>query len=223
MRKFVVITAGGSGARMNSDLPKQFIEIAGKPLLFYTIDAFFDYSPEIELVLVLPDQYISYWENLCKKYTYNCKILVTTGGPTRFQSVKSGLKLVPNGALVAIHDSVRPLVSKKTIESVFYFADKYGNAVPTVEVYDSLRITDHALSKPLPRNMVRIVQTPQCFKSDLIKDAYNQNFHENFTDDATVLESKGYDIRLVEGNRENIKITTPEDIAYAKALLAGSN
>jgi 2-C-methyl-D-erythritol 4-phosphate cytidylyltransferase len=223
MRKFVVITAGGSGARMNSDLPKQFIEIAGKPLLFHTIDAFVDYAPDIELVLVLSDQYVSYWENLCKKYKYSFKHLVTTGGPTRFQSVKSGLNLVPNGALVAIHDSVRPLVSKKTIESVFYFAEKYGNAVPAVEVFDSLRITDHALSKPLLRDKVRIVQTPQCFKSDLIKDAYNQNFHENFTDDATVLESKGHGVRLVEGNRENIKITAPEDFIYAQALLKGTN
>ncbi len=219
MRKFAVITAGGSGSRMNLSLPKQFVDIAGKPLLLHTIKAFLNYDPTVELVVVLPELFISLWEKICAEHKFTHKHTLAIGGPTRFHSVKSGIKNVPEGVLVAIHDGARPLVSKKTIENTFKFAEKYGNAVAAIEVTDSLRTKDHAISKPLPRHQVRIVQTPQCFNSDLIKEAYNQNFREDFTDDATVLESMGYTIRLVEGNKENIKVTTTEDLVYAEALL----
>lgn len=219
MRKFAVIAAGGSGARMNLDLPKQFVEIAGKPVIFHTIEAFLNYDRNVELVVVLSESFFPFWEKLCMELNFTHQHTLAIGGPTRFHSVKSGLKHVPNGVLVAIHDGARPLVSKKTIQNSFFFAEKYGNAIAAIEVFDSLRIKDHALSKPLSRTHVRIVQTPQCFKSDLIKDAYNQNYHEEFTDDATVLETKGHTIRLVEGNKENIKVTTKEDLVYANALL----
>ncbi len=219
MRKFAVIAAGGSGARMNLDLPKQFVVIDKKPLLMHSIEAFLHYDPYIELVVVLPEAFFSLWEKACKESNFTHKHTLAIGGPTRFHSVKSGLKHIPSGVLVAIHDGARPLVSKTTIQNTFFFAEKYGNAIAAIEVSDSLRIKDHALSKPLPRRQVRIVQTPQCFKSDLIKDAYNQNYHEDYTDDATVLESKGHTIRLVEGNKENIKVTTQEDLVYASALL----
>ena len=223
MRRFVVITAGGSGSRMNLDIPKQFVEIAGKPLIIHTFEAFLKFDADLEFVLVLPEKHIEYWKTICDGYDFKHKHYIAIGGPTRFHSVKSGLKHVPIDALVAIHDGARPLVSQKTIESAFFFAEKYGNAIAAIEASDSLRITDHALSKPLPRSKVRMVQTPQCFKSTLIKDAYNQNYHEEYTDDATVLESKGHTIRLIEGNKENIKITTPEDLVYAEALLAIDN
>ncbi len=219
MRRFVLISAGGSGTRMKTDLPKQFLEIAGKPLLIHTFEAFMQVDPSFEFVLVLPENTFDYWRKCCLEHQFRQPYLLASSGPTRFHSVKSGLRLVPNDALVAIHDGVRPLVSTRVILEVFQTAEKLGNAVPAIPVNESLRITDHAHSQPLAREKVRIVQTPQCFRADLIKKAYNRNFDESFTDDATLLEVDGHRINLVEGNRENLKITTPADLKIAAALL----
>jgi len=219
MRRFVLITAGGSGKRMRSELPKQFLEIAGKPLLMHAFEAFMRFDPNLEYILVMPETYQEYWRKLCLKHNFSQPHKTAFSGPTRFHSVKSGLNLVPNNSLVAIHDGVRPLVATQVIEQVFYLAEKFGNAIPVVGINESLRITEHALNRPLSRENVRIVQTPQCFKSDLIKKAYNRNYKEDFTDDATLFETDGHRIFLVDGNPENIKITTQADLKIAAALL----
>ncbi len=220
MRRFVLITAGGSGQRMKTDLPKQFLEIAGKPLLMHTFEVFLRFDQALEFVLVLPENTFDFWKESCLKHNFRQPHQLAPSGPTRFHSVKSGLRLVPNDALVAIHDGVRPLVSVEVIERVFHLAQKMGNAVPSVAVNESLRLTDHALSKPLSRDKVRMIQTPQCFRADLIKKAYNRNYDETFTDEATLFEADGHRIHLTEGNRENIKITTPADLKIAAALIA---
>lgn len=219
MRRYVLITAGGSGTRMHSELPKQFLEIAQKPVLMHVFEAFMRFDPNLEYVLVLPETHQQYWKKLCVTHHFNQPHQIAFSGPTRFHSVKSGLNLVPDNSLVAIHDGVRPLVSTKVIEKVFYLAEKFGNAIPVVAINESLRITEHALNRPLSRENIRIVQTPQCFKSDLIKKAYNRNYKEEFTDDATLFETDGHRIYLVDGNPENIKITSPADLKIAAALL----
>lgn len=220
MRRFVLITAGGSGKRMKTDLPKQFIEIAGKPVLMHTFEAFLRFDPALEFVLVLPESTFDYWKESCLKHRFRQSHQLASSGPTRFHSVKSGLRLVPDDALVAIHDGVRPLVSVEVIERVFLLAEKMGNGVPGITVHESLRLIDHALSKPLSREKVRMIQTPQCFRADLIKKAYNRNYNEAYTDEATLFEADGHRINLTEGNRENIKITTPADLKIAAALLS---
>ncbi len=217
--KYVIITAGGIGVRMNAPLPKQFIAINGRPILMHTIDAFIRYQYSINIILVLPATQISFWEQLCSGQSFHHPVKIVQGGPTRFDSVKNGLAVVPAEALVAIHDGVRPLVSQPTISHAFLHAEKFGNAIPAIAVSESVRVVDNASSKPVDRTSLRIVQTPQCFKAELIKNAYEISYHESFTDDASVLEKAGEKIQLCEGNKENIKITNPEDLRLAEAIL----
>lgn len=219
LAKYAIITAGGSGVRMNTPLPKQFIPLLGKPVLMHTIEAFFNHDPNIHFILVLPLSQIPYWEELCREHKFSIPVQTTAGGPERFHSVKNGLKLVPDNAIVAIHDGVRPLVSQKTISETFYFAEKFGNAIPVVSVTESVRVVENAFNKPMDRSTLRLVQTPQCFRAATIKKAYLVNYHESFTDDASVLEKSGERLFLCEGNRENIKITTPADLRIAEAVL----
>ncbi len=220
MKKYALITAGGAGTRMKNSLPKQFLEVAGKPLLMHTFQTFLRYAPNIEFVLVLPEAYFEFWQSLCQKHRFPHRHQMAVCGPTRFHSVKNGLKQVPDDALVAIHDGVRPLVSLETIGRGFHYAEKFGNAIPVIPVSESVRITENALSETLPREKLRLVQTPQCFQARLIKKAYNKNYTESFTDDASVFETDGHRIFLVDGNPENIKITTPSDLRMAEALLS---
>lgn len=217
--KYVIITAGGSGVRMNTPIPKQFICLQGRPVLMHTIEAFYRYQPSVNIVLVLPLSQIPYWEQLCAEHQFSIPFQITEGGPQRFHSVKNALKLIPEQAVVAIHDGVRPLVSGRTIAEAFYFAEKFGNAVPVLPVTESVRRVENACNKPEDRNVLRLVQTPQCFMAAAIKKAYQVNYHEAFTDDASVLEKAGERIFLCEGNKENIKITTPADLQIAEALL----
>lgn len=217
--KYVIITAGGSGVRMNTPRPKQFIPLLGKPVLMHTLEAFYRFDPDIHIILVLPLSQIPYWKQLCAEHHFSVPFQITEGGPERFHSVKNGLKLTANDGVVAIHDGVRPLVSGKTINEAFYFAEKFGNAIPVIPVTESVRRVENACNKPEDRNTLRLVQTPQCFMAVTIKKAYQVNYHESFTDDASVLEQTGERIFLCEGNRENIKITTPADILIAEALL----
>lgn len=214
--------AAGSGSRMNAPLPKQFLEINTKPVLIHTIEKFYCYDKNIRIILVLASQYISLWLELAEKFRINYPVQIAHGGECRFHSVKNGLALVDSG-IVAIHDAVRPLVSVNTIKNAFETAALKGNAVPVISVNDSLRVLENDISKPFDRNIVRIVQTPQCFNADLIKNAYQQDFDVNFTDDATVLEKYGYYLNLTQGNPENIKITHASDIAFAEALLRINN
>lgn len=220
-KKYTLITAGGAGVRMKASLPKQFMEVCGKPLILHTLSVFLRYAPDMHFVIVLPSEQMDYWQQLCEKYRFNSG-MVAEGGPTRFHSVKNGLRQVPDDALVAIHDAVRPLVSLETISRGFHFAARYGNAIPVVSLNESVREVDHALSKSVDRQKYRLVQTPQVFSAKLIKEAYRVNYQESFTDDASVLESAGHRIFLVDGNRENIKITEPLDLILAEALLKQS-
>lgn len=220
MEKYVVITAGGKGKRMQSSVPKQLMEIAGKPMLLHVFERFLAYSDSLRYVLVLPEAYHGEWKSICNRYHFTTPHTVTGNGPTRFHSVKNGLKHVPHNALVAIHDGARPLVSVETISTAFFFAEKMGNAVPVTAITESVRIKDQALSTPLPRERVKVVQTPQCFRSTQIKKAYDVSYQESFTDDATVLEASGERVYLTDGNTENIKITSPSDKIIAEALLS---
>jgi len=204
---------------MHAEIPKQFLNIAGKPVLFHTMKCFHEYSNEIEIILVLPEPFIDFWNSLSKKYELNIDHQIEIGGDTRYQSVKNGLQYISDPSLVAIHDGVRPLVSKNTLNRVFKKAEDKGNAIPIIKINESVRRLDEDLSFPVNRREYRLVQTPQCFHSDLIKRAYQQEYSDTFTDDATVIESLGVKIHLVEGNAENIKITRPGDMIIAEALL----
>ena len=218
MQKSVIIVAGGLGTRMNAEIPKQFLEILGKPIVMHTIEKFYLFDNSIHIILVLPKQHVLLWNKLIEQYHFNIPIQLVNGGKTRFDSVKNGLELIKNG-VVAIHDAVRPLASVSTIKRAFDTAILKGNAIPSISINDSLRILDNYGNKPLNRNLVRIIQTPQCFDVALIKKAYLQAYNISFTDDASVLEKLGEKINLVEGNPENIKITNPIDLKIAEALV----
>ena len=219
MKKYVIIVAGGKGKRMGKEQPKQFLEVRGLPLLMHTFDAFSFLSDTVEFILVLPADSIDYWKQSCKTHHFTIPHQIAESGPKRFLSVKSGLKLVPDKALVAIHDAVRPFVSKQVIKDCFAMAERKGNAVPIIPVSESLRELSGSLNKTIDRNNLRLVQTPQVFLSSEIKRAYQQPFNETFTDDATVLERMGVQIHLVNGNTENIKITSPTDLLFAQAMI----
>lgn len=220
MIKFALIVAGGSGTRMNSDIPKQFIELNGRPVLMHTIEIFKKYDPSVEIVLVLPREHHFMWSELCKIHRFEIKYRLAFGGPTRFDSVFNGLKLLPDEGVVFIHDGVRPLVSTGTIENCFKTTIEKGNALPVIPATESVRIVENDRNYPADRNSVMLVQTPQTFLTTAIKKAYEQAKKKDFTDDASVLESTGEFIHLVPGNRENIKITYPADLAFAETILS---
>jgi len=219
MKKFVIIVAGGSGNRMGSEIPKQFLEISEKPILIHTIQVFYDFDPECELIVVLPEAQQNYWKALCLKYSFTLPHRVVSGGANRFDSVRNGLKLVDGDGIVFIHDGVRPLVSRQTIERCYHLAQKNGNAIPVLRVNESLRKQKGNQSISVDRNLYLSVQTPQTFRSEQILKAYKQDFDPAFTDDASVAEKAGFPIFMVEGNQENIKITTPADLVIAEAFL----
>jgi 2-C-methyl-D-erythritol 4-phosphate cytidylyltransferase len=220
MDLYVVIVAGGSGKRMGVDTPKQFLLLAGRPVLMHTIEKFKEFSEAIEIITVLPENQLRFWNELQKKYSFEIPHTLVKGGAKRFISVRNGLEFVRGPGLVAIHDGVRPLIRQETIKRCFETAEKYGNAIPVITPADSLRLETDKGNTPVNRFNVKQVQTPQVFDIDLIKNAYKQEFDPSFTDDATVLEKTGEKIQLVEGNRENIKITNPEDLLLAQALLS---
>ncbi len=216
-KHFAVIVAGGSGKRMDSEIPKQFMEISGKPVLMRTIEKFYDYDRSISIIVVLPAGHTVYWEELKGKYSFQVPHRVVTGGPTRYDSVKNGLYHVDENSLVAIHDGVRPLISPEVITRCFETAEKFGNAVPVVYPNDSVRVSTDRGIVAFPRDKIMLVQTPQVFKAGLIKDAYEQEFETDFTDDASLLEMTGIKIAVVEGDIKNIKITTKEDLLVAES------
>jgi 2-C-methyl-D-erythritol 4-phosphate cytidylyltransferase len=219
MNKIAIIVAGGKGERMNADIPKQFLEIKGKPILIHTLEAFMNFDASLQLILVLPAAQFEFWKTLCKKHALNIPHQIVAGGQTRFQSVKNGLDAVKVPAIVAIHDGVRPLVSKETISRCFDAAAKFGAAIPTMDSIESIRFVDANGSKSVDRNAYKMVQTPQVFDAELLKKAYEQEFSVLFTDDASVVEAMGATVHLVDGNRENIKITTEFDLIVAERLL----
>ena len=220
LQEFAIIVAGGKGTRMKSAVPKQFMPINGHPVLMHTLNAFFQYSNDIQIILVLPADDLVTWKKLCDQYNYEKPIVLATGGDSRFQSVKNGLASIKEKeGLVAIHDGVRPLASKDIIGASYRLAAVHGSAVAAVRLKESLRKTDQDNTKAVDRSDYRMIQTPQTFSLPLIKAAYEIKEEASLTDDASVAERSGHVISLFEGSYANIKITTPEDIAVAEALL----
>ena len=217
--KIAIIVAGGKGLRMQTNIPKQFIEILGKPVLMHTLEAFYRYDSAIQLIIVLPEYQIEFWKSLCKKHNFELPHHIVAGGQTRYQSVKNGLNTIDGSALIAVHDGVRPFVSIQTITRCFDEADKNGSAIPVMNLEESIRHITENSSESIDRTAYKIVQTPQVFDSEILKKAYEQNFSAMFTDDASVVEASGIEIHLVEGNRENIKITTGFDLEIAETIL----
>ena len=217
VKKYAIIVAGGSGSRMKSDIPKQFIEVEGLPILMHTLKRFKEADSEMELILVLPASQFDYWKMLCNKYPTVPHQLVE-GGKTRFQSSLNGLQVIDNEGLVAIHDGVRPFVSVDIINESFIVAAEKGTAIVSIPSKDSVRVN----GKSIDRSTVRIIQTPQTFQIPLIKKAFETEELSTFTDDASVAELAGFEINLIEGNYENIKITTPEDLLWAEVILSKS-
>lgn len=222
-QKYVIIVAGGSGKRMGTDLPKQFIEVAGKPILMHTIERFFSFDTVIKIILVLPESQHEYWNQQCLTSNFNIPHQVCKGGVERFYSVKNGLDCIADDGLVAIHDGVRPLVSFETIKHCYEKAGEKYAAIPVIPATESIRKIKNEENKAVNRSYYFMVQTPQVFSIDLLKKAYQQDFDCTFTDDASVVERLGQKIHLVEGNPENIKITRPMDLIIAEALLKQSN
>ena len=213
MKKYAIIVAGGKGLRMGMEVPKQFLPVGGKPVLMRTLEAFKTCVPDVHLVLVLPVSQQDYWHELCRSYHFDLPCRIADGGETRFHSVSNGLALVPEDedTLVAVHDGVRPFVSPGVISRCYETAGIWGTAVPVIEVYETLRHLD------------TVEGTSRTVDGRLLKQAYAVGYRSEFTDDASVVEACGTDIHLVEGNRENIKITTPFDLSVAEALLSEKN
>jgi 2-C-methyl-D-erythritol 4-phosphate cytidylyltransferase len=258
VKRYCIIVAGGSGRRMKASLPKQFLLLAGRPVLMHTVERFSTFDPLMSIILVLPAEHHALWRQLCTEHSFGVSHIVVAGGEERFYSVKAGLdwvaadmkgaareQPVPGDAgaagmeavsgygttgagsneiqgaddtLIAIHDGVRPLVSHDTIWRCFSDAGEFGNAIPFIEPADSVRVLDGDDSRPVQRSVVRLIQTPQVFRGSVIIKAYEKEFDASFTDDATVAEADGIKIHLTHGNRENLKITTPEDLAVAATL-----
>lgn len=217
----VIIVAGGKGLRMGSDLPKQFIPVAGKPVLMRTIEAFHSYDSNIDIILVLPYSHHVYWKELCANYHFGIPHTIAMGGETRFHSVKNGLGLI-NGGTVAIQDGVRPFASKEMIARCFDAAKRYHAVIPVIDSTDSLReMIDGTKSRIIDRSGIRLVQTPQVFHTDILKKAYETEFKDTFTDDASVVEAMGIDVHLVKGEVTNIKITTPLDLKIGELIVRG--
>jgi 2-C-methyl-D-erythritol 4-phosphate cytidylyltransferase len=219
MEKYVLIAAAGKGTRMRTETPKQFVEVNNKPLLMHTIEAFSKSIHADQMIIVVPDGYVEYWKELCEQHHFYISHNIIEGGPQRFHSVMRGLTMIPNGVVVAIHDAVRPFVSKELIREGFKIAARKGNAVPVLNMNESIREVLGPLSKAVNRDRFKKVQTPQFFHSTLIKKAYQQPFDERFTDDSTVLESGGKQIFLFDGDTMNFKVTTVEDLKLAELII----
>ena len=219
---FVIIVAGGKGLRMGSDIPKQFLPIGGKPVLMRTMERFREYSPTLQIILVLPKAQQDYWRQLCVEYHFSVDYQLADGGETRFHSVQHGLALIPDDAegVVGVHDGVRPFPSIEVIRNCYETAREKKAVIPVIPVVETVRQLEGATSFTVPRDEYRLVQTPQCFDIQLLKAANRQPYNDGFTDDASVVEAFGHAITLVEGNRENIKITTPYDLKIAEVLTA---
>lgn len=221
MNRYAIIVAGGTGTRFGSSIPKQFLPLQGIPVLMHTIKAFHLADNNINIILALPKAQIPFWHELCKTHAYNTAHTIIEGGDTRFQSVKNALATLPtHSGIVAVHDGVRPLVTKEVIINAYKVAEAVGSAIPVIPVTDSIRLkelsgTSHALN----RDLLVAVQTPQAFRCDILIKAYDTPFSPEYTDDASVYEKSGHKVVLINGESRNIKITNPFDIALAELLL----
>ena len=218
---YIIIVAGGKGLRMGSDIPKQFLPIGGKPVLMRTLERFRAYSAQLQIILVLPEAQQAYWHELCQQYHFDVEYTLANGGQTRFHSVQNGLAKVPDDAIsvVGVHDGVRPFPSIEVIRNCYETARTKKAVIPVIPVVETVRELVPDGSHTVPRDSYRLVQTPQTFDIQLLKAANRQPYNDGFTDDASVVEAYGHPITLVEGNRENIKITTPYDMKVAEILL----
>lgn len=215
-----IIVAGGSGLRMNAAVPKQFLPLKDKPILYYSISAFITAIPGIKIILVLPEAHLSYANTLLQHFDNKKDIIVVNGGTTRFHSVQNGVRALQNEDIVFVHDGVRPFVSQKLIHDCYTTTLQSGSAIPCVKVSDSIRQMNTTGSTVIDRDSLRAIQTPQTFQAAIIRKAFNQPYLETFTDEATVAEYAGFGIHLIEGDKHNIKITTPEDLLFAEAILS---
>lgn len=223
MERFAILMAGGQGLRMGGDVPKQFLPLGGRPVLMHTIDRFREVFPDMHIIVVLPQGQHDYWHDLCRRHHLEGGFLTAPGGDTRFHSVLNGLNAIPadvSEGLVGVHDGVRPFVSRDTLRRCYEEAARSGTAVPVTPVVETLRhVSPDGESMTVPRSDYRLVQTPQVFSLALLRQAYRQPYAPQFTDDASVVEALGERITLVEGNRENIKLTTPADLLLAKGIM----
>lgn len=218
IKRYVIIVAGGKGLRMGGDIPKQFVEIKGLPVLMHTINRFHSFDSSIDIIVALPVDQQDYWKELCSKYKFEIPHTIVDGGDTRSHSVKNGLDQVSGEGVVAVHDGVRPFVSDEVLERCFSMAQEKEAVVPVIDVFETIRHIADGMSNTVPRDEYKLVQTPQVFLISLLKKAYSQPYVPSFTDDASVVEAMGYKVTLVEGNRENIKLTTPFDLKLAELL-----
>ena len=229
-KKYVIVMAAGSGTRMGADVPKQFMELNGKAILRMTIETFLSACPDVSVITVLPEAHIAYWKNYCLKNNFTCPQVLVKGGITRFHSVRNALEKVPEGALVAIHDGVRPLISQELVHSMFEKAEEIPALIPVTPCVDTMKVLekqgDDLVGIPgvkVDRSTLFGVQTPQIFHSEIIKEAYSQAYDTAFTDDASVLEKYGKNPSYVAGERFNIKINTQDDLLLARAILSLSS
>jgi 2-C-methyl-D-erythritol 4-phosphate cytidylyltransferase len=219
LKEYAIVVAGGKGTRIRSAVPKQYLELCGLPVLMHTLNAFYRYSQNITIILVLPKDDLQLWSELCRQHNFTRPYILEAGGDTRFQSVRNGLQKITGEGLVAIHDGVRPLVSEDIIGASFRLAAVHQSAVASVRLKESIRMTDQDKTRTMDRSRFRMIQTPQTFMVSIIRDAYQVREQESLTDDASVAELAGHAISLFEGSYENLKITTPEDLVVAEALM----
>lgn len=219
MNRHVIIVAGGKGLRMGGDIPKQFLPVGGKPVLMRTIETFYAFDSSMHIILVLPVSQQAYWKDLCETYHFALRHDIADGGETRFHSVKNGLAYVKGEGLVGVHDGVRPFVSREVIAGCYEAAQTKQAVIPVIDVVETVRHLTKPGSETVPRNDYKLVQTPQVFEVQLLKEAYQQEYTDAFTDDASVVEAMGREVCLVQGNRENIKLTTPFDLKIAEVLI----
>lgn len=219
MKKYAVIVAGGSGMRMGTMVPKQFLPLQGKPVLWYTLTAFLDAFPDLEIILVLPEAHLQTGQEILRSTYAPDRIWMTAGGETRFHSVRNGLSHIHQHSIVFVHDGVRCLLTPQLIRRCYQMAQERGNAIPAISAVDSIRIETFDGNEFIDRSKVRIIQTPQTFYSDIVKAAFEQEYEESFTDEASVVERLGVKIHLIEGEPTNIKITHPIDVLIAEKIL----
>ena len=219
MNKYAVIVAGGSGSRMGASMPKQFLLVNDKPVLYYTMHTFLEAYNDLEVILVLPIEFMDMGQEIIDAYFDNDRVKITAGGDTRFQSVKNGLQLIENEGIIFVHDGVRCLLTKELIHRCYAAAVETGTGIPVVECKDSVRIITDEQDAAVDRNRIRLVQTPQTFHSKILLPAFQIDYKDKFTDEATVVEAYGMKLTLVKGEENNIKLTQPIDLAIAAAVL----
>jgi 2-C-methyl-D-erythritol 4-phosphate cytidylyltransferase len=222
MNVFAIIVAGGTGSRMNNALPKQFLPIHGKPILYYSIKAFLDAVPDVKIIIVLHPDFFSAMNGIVQLFENRPDIQIVAGGATRFESVKNGINSIMDGQpndVVMVHDAARPIVSVQLINNILEAAKKYNTAVPVINIPESVRQLNGEVSAPIDRDSLRMVQTPQAAIYEWMTNAFKQNYLDIFTDEASVLQACNYDIQLIEGDNNNIKITTPDQLLFAEYAL----